>query len=98
VDRTGPPLHGFVSRLEQGLHFPPLKQSPIGNFLVGLRKKYDPKSMLQSGNLYWFYDSQKELATGNKAKQLLACSKMLRWWSICASTNARTFSVYIRDL
>jgi hypothetical protein len=51
--------------------------------------------MTQSGNMYWFVDSQ-QLATGSKAHSLFGCSKMSRWWSICAAANAKTSGVYFR--
>ena len=94
VERTSPSIQRFVSRPNQGLHSPLLKQSTIGNILIGLSKKYGLESMTQSDNVYWFYDSQKQLAPGNKAQKLLACSKTSRLWSICASANARSFGVY----
>jgi len=94
VERTSPSVQRFVSRPNQGQHSPLLKQSTIGNILIGLSKKYGLESTTQSGNVYWFYDSQKQLAPGNKAQKLLACSKTSRLWSICASANARSFGVY----
>ncbi|HYP66727.1 MAG TPA: hypothetical protein VEP67_00575 [Thiobacillaceae bacterium] len=96
VEPTGPPIERFVARSNPGLHFPLLKQATIANILVDLRKKYGPESMTRSGNFHWFYESQTQLATGNKAHNLVACNKMSQWWSLCASTNARTFSVYVR--
>ncbi|MGA7180624.1 MAG: hypothetical protein WBX11_13700 [Thiobacillaceae bacterium] len=98
AERARTPLHGFLSRLDQSLHLPLLMPSTVGNLLVDLRRKYDPRSMAQPGNLHWFFDSQNDLATGSKAQQLLACSRISQSWGICASTNARTFSVYFRDL
>jgi hypothetical protein len=98
LSQTSPTPQRFESGLYHHVHFPLLKKSTIGNLLVDLKKKYDPKSMTESGNLYWFFDSQHDLTTGSKSKQLLACTRMLRSWGVCASTNARTFSVYIRDL
>jgi len=96
VERTDPPIQRFVSRLNQGLHLPLLKQATIANILVDLRKKYGPESMTQSGNFHWFIDTQRPLAIGNKKPSLVACGKMSRWSNICASANASTFSVYFR--
>jgi hypothetical protein len=98
VERTDPPIKRFESRLSEGLHFPLLKQTTIANMLVDLKKKYGPASMTQSGNFHWFFDSQQPLVAGNKSQSLVACSKMSRWSSICASTNARTFSVYFKGV
>lgn len=98
ASQANPAPQGVESLPDHGVPLSLLKQSTIGNLLISLKKKYDPKSMTEAGNLYWFFDSQHDLATGSKSKQLLACTRMLRSWGVCASTNARTFSVYIRNL
>jgi hypothetical protein len=94
AERTGP--QSFVSRLNQGLHLPLLKQATIANILVDLKKRYGPESMTQPGNFHWFIDTQRQLAIGNKTPSLVACGKMARWSNICASANASTFSVYFK--
>ena len=89
-------VHNPASKPSPGLHFPLLKQATIVSFLVDLKKKFGPESMTQSGNFHWYLDSQQFLATGRKTPSLTACSKMSQWMSLCASTNASNFSVYIK--
>jgi hypothetical protein len=96
VGWSGSPVQNLASKPNHGLHFPLLKQATIASILVDLRKKFGPESMMQSGNFHWFFDSQRLLATGDKSPSLVACSKMSQWSSICASTNASNFSVYIK--
>jgi hypothetical protein len=96
VERSGSPVQNLASKPNHGLHFPLLKQATIANVLVDLKKKFGPESMTQSGNFHLFFDSQRLLATGDKTPSLVACSKMSQWSSICASTNANNFSVYIK--
>jgi hypothetical protein len=94
VERPGPPIRKFVSRLNQSMHFPMLRQTTIANILVDLKKKYGPECMTQAGNFHWFFNSQRTLATGDKTNSLVACSKMSRWSSLCASTDTKTFTLY----
>jgi hypothetical protein len=90
------PEQNLASKTNHGLHFPLLKQATIANVLLELKKRFGPESMMQSGNFHWFFDSQRFLATGDKSPSLIACNKMSRWSSICASTNASNFGVYIK--
>lgn len=98
VERPVPPEQGPISGLNPGLHFPALREATIANILLDLRKEYGPQIMTQPGNFHWFFESQRSLATGEKSHSLVACNKMSRWSSICASTDAKTFSVSFRAL
>jgi hypothetical protein len=96
VESTEPPLQRLVSRLDQGPHSPLLKQATIANMLADLKKKYGSASMAQSGNFHLSFAWQRTLASDKKTPNVVACNKMSRWSSICASADANTFSVYFK--
>jgi hypothetical protein len=97
VESADPPLLRLVSRLNQGPHSPLLKQATIANMLADLKKKYGSASMAQSGNFRLSFAWQRTLASDRKTPNVVACNKMSRWSSICASADANnTFSVYFK--
>ena len=96
MEGPGSPLQSSPSKSNLGLHLQLLKQATIASFLIDLKRKFGPEGTMQSGNIHWFIDSQRFLATGDKKTSLNACSKMSQWLNFCASANARNFSVYFK--
>lgn len=96
VESTEPPVARLVSGLNPGLRSPLLKQAAMANILADLRRNYGLENMAQSGSLSWSFAWQRSLASSKKTASLLACNKMSRWSSICASADTNTFSVYFR--
>jgi hypothetical protein len=73
---------------------PATKNGPLANLIRDFRREFGPERMTHRGTQYWYLDTLKQPTTGRR--ELLACSRPVLGWSLCASPKSRAIDLYFK--
>ncbi|MGO9446151.1 MAG: hypothetical protein ACLPXB_15455 [Thiobacillaceae bacterium] len=78
----------------EGDQDPAMENGTLANLISKFRREFGPERMTHPGTQYWYLDTLKQPTTGRR--ELLACSRPVLGWSLCASPKSRAIDLYFK--